>query len=348
MTDYLWAKSTEIEPRSSDTIKRRNCERRWPGLSLKSPGIRPKFLAGKNHPNPLPKIGGGNSRPSKEDVSPLASPSFGSPVAVFRQSPVSTPVTPSYQTSPRESDTSLRESDPIKEIVNLPHCPISKTSLPPMPMGKPPPLPPKPRHTVGDTPPLPPRDASPPPPIPPRLPPSRPSSSLVSSLASHRSPLESRHPLMDPVFPQSSLPPNILPRQRNINGCSLDPPISPQVPGRWSDSPHSLPLSGLSTSPLSRPPPSLPHSVSSAPGSANWHPGSHLAHTQNGLGPLSAGPEMGSHFTFGHHMHSLPGDRGHHNHPGHGHSPGGQATVSPQLPPRPTRTPSLAGQHTPR
>ena len=104
----MWARSIEIEPRSSDTLKRRNCERRWPGLSLKSPGIRPKGLPGKNHPNPLPKIG---SRHSKdENVSPLGSPSFGSPVAVFKQSPVSTPVTPSYQTSPRESDSSLRLS----------------------------------------------------------------------------------------------------------------------------------------------------------------------------------------------------------------------------------------------
>jgi len=338
ITDYLWAKSTEIEPRASDTIKRRNCERRWPGLSLKSPGIRPRILPGKNHPNPLPKIGSGNSRTSKEDVSPLGSPSFGSPVPVFRQSPVSTPVTPSYQTSPRESEGGSLREDPIKQTVILPLCSISTASLPSMPLGKPPPLPPKPRNTVGNTPPLPPRDLSPPPPIPPRMVPSRPGSGLVPSLAPHRSPLESRHPLMDPVFPQSSLPPNILPRQRNVNGCSLDPPISPQVPGRWADSPQSLSLSGLSTSPLSRPPPSLPHSVSSAPGSASWHPSAHINHTQNGLGPLSAGPEMGSHFTFGHHMPS-----------GHlGHSPGGQSSVSPQLPPRPTRTPSLAGQHTPR
>ena len=108
INDYMWSRSIEIEPRSSDTLKRRNCERRWPGLSLKSPGIRPKGLPGKNHPNPLPKIG---SRHSKdENVSPLGSPSFGSPVAVFKQSPVSTPVTPSYQTSPRESDSSLRFS----------------------------------------------------------------------------------------------------------------------------------------------------------------------------------------------------------------------------------------------
>lgn len=87
---------------------------------------------------------------------------------------------------------------------------------------------------------------------------------------------------MDPVFPQQSVPPSILPRQ------SLDP-------GRWTDS-------------LSRPPTSLPHSASWLP--TNSHNG--LA----GLGPLSAGPEIGSHFTFGPH------------------------TVSPQLPPRPSRTTS--------
>merc|ERR1719361_2811516 len=103
ISDFLWSRSIEIEPRNSETIKRRNHERKWPGLSLKSPGIRPKGLPGKHHPNPLPKIG---SRASKDDVSPLGSPSFGSPVAVFnKQSPVSTPVTPSYQTSPRESDS---------------------------------------------------------------------------------------------------------------------------------------------------------------------------------------------------------------------------------------------------
>ena len=250
-------------------MKRRNHERKWPGLSLKSPGIRPKGLPGKHHPNPLPKIG---SRPSKDDVSPLGSPSFGSPVAVFnKQSPVSTPVTPSYQTSPRESDSSLREADPIKMSVILPHniLPVSTVSLPTFPPGKPPPLPPKPRHTIGETPPLPPRDLSPPPPIPPRLAPARPHS------GSHRSPLESRPPQMDPVFPQQSLPPSILPRLE----------------------------------PLSRPPTSLPHS-------ASWLPSTTSLQPHNGLAPLSAGPEIGSHFTFGAH------------------------TVSPQLPPRPSRTTS--------
>ena len=246
-------------------------------MSLKSPGIRPKGLPGKHHPNPLPKI---RSSQSKEDGSPLVSPSFGSPVAVFRQSPVSTPVTPSYQTSPRESDSSL--ADPIKHIVILPHNNVqvsnSVMSLPPFPPGKPPPLPPKPRHAVGETPPLPPRDVSPPPPIPPRLGPARPSErSAHQHSHSHRSPLESRPPQMDPVFPQQSVPPSVLPRQ---------------------------------TDSLSRPPSSLPHS-------ASWLPTSSLTHNGlAGLAPLSAGPEIGSHFTFGPH------------------------TVSPQLPPRPSRTTS--------
>ena len=93
ITDYLWAKSIEIEPRSStDTMsKRKNPERRWPGLSLKSPGVKPK-----NPPHPLPKIssagsGGGAShtasRQSKDESSssPLSSPNnnnYGSPSQV--------------------------------------------------------------------------------------------------------------------------------------------------------------------------------------------------------------------------------------------------------------------------
>ena len=239
-------------------------------------------------------------------MSPLVSPSFGSPGAVFKQSPASTPVTP----SPREGAGTEQSREPEKIVVNLPQAPFSSGSGPAFPSGKPPPLPPKP------TPPLPPRDTSPPPPIPPRMVPSRPHST------SHRSPLESRPPLMDPVFPQQSLPPSILPRHRPLNGSSLDPPVSPALPGRqWTQEPGS----SLSTSPLSRPPTSLPHS-------ASWLPNNNLSKSHNGLGPLSAGPEIGSHFTFGAHM----------NGPGHSSvsALSGASTVSPQLPPRPTRTTS--------
>ena len=197
-------------------------------MPLKSPGTKPRTLPGKQHPNPLPSIGKSGGRPSKEEISPLGSPGFGSPVAVFRQSPVSTPVTPGYQTSPRTEEGgvgSFRE-DPVKVSVILPqvmsliklclflhflHVPSFQgpfTSAPPLhpqPAAKPPPLPPKPPK-VGEVPPLPPREPSPPPPLPPRLPPYRPHTS-------HRSPLESRQPTMDPVFPQtSSLPPAVMPR----------------------------------------------------------------------------------------------------------------------------------------
>ena len=95
---------------------------RWPRLTLKSPGTKPRTLPGKQHPNPLPSIGKSGGRPSKEEISPLGSPGFGSPVAVFRQSPVSTPVTPGYQTSPRTEEGgvgSFRE-DPVKVSVILP------------------------------------------------------------------------------------------------------------------------------------------------------------------------------------------------------------------------------------
>ena len=176
----MWARSIEIEPRASDTIKRKNAERRWPGLPLKSPGIKPKFQAAKNPPNPLPKpssisssSGVHNSRQSK-DESPLSSPNFGSPSQVFKQSPVSTPVTPSYQTSPREETAGVSsgagfKEDPIKISIILPSGPITAQPIPPMPVGKPPPLPPKPRNKCQQQhyPPLPPRESSPPPPIPP-------------------------------------------------------------------------------------------------------------------------------------------------------------------------------------
>ena len=91
-------------------------------MPLKSPGTKPRTLPGKQHPNPLPSIGKSGGRPSKEEVSPLGSPGFGSPVAVFRQSPVSTPVTPGYQTSPRTEEGGVGgyREDPIKVSVILP------------------------------------------------------------------------------------------------------------------------------------------------------------------------------------------------------------------------------------
>ena len=354
MTDYLWERSVEIEPRSSsDTVKRRNAERRWPGLPLKSPGIKPRTLPGKNPPHPLPKIssGGGSgaaqnvassaatttfsSRQSKDESSssPLNSPSFGgspSQVLVFRQSPVSTPLTPGGQTSPRDelssSSSSYPRDDPIKIYVILTTGPISGGSAaPPVttaalpPPGKAPPLPPKPRGGSGlfndNTPPLPPRDVSPPPPIPPRLPPARVpvlagasgfstlsggTGSVSSFYMSSKPPFESRHPLIEPVFPRrnasldssssaSSLPP-LVPRSRNNNGGEPSPATAgvPAVAGgapfRWcSESPSTSPHYSRHHHPLPHPPllpPPPPAAllgssvsgerVGSAPGSASW------------------------------------------------------------------------------
>ena len=215
------------------------------------------------------------------------------------QSPVSTPVTPSFQTSPREESAGLRD-DPIKISIILPSGPITAHTIPPMPVGKPPPLPPKPRN-VGPIPPIPPRDSSPPPPIPPRLPPSRPATCHVGG---GKPPLESRHPLMDPVFPKrnigldvsTALPP-LVPRSRN--GAE---PASPAAP-RWPESltpatsPHTRLLTTTSTG---------GDRGSSAPGSASWDRPLPASLAGLGNGPVSAGPEMGSHFTYGHHLHSLP------------------------------------------
>jgi len=345
VTDYLWGKSIEIEPRSSDTIKRKTAERRWPGLSLKSPGVKPK-----NPPHPLPKISSSShtSRQSK-DESPLSSPNNWGGSTSVKQSPVSTPVTPSFgahQSSPREESvcaTATRD-DPIKIPVILPAGPIStSTSMasstsnvaslssqqqqqqPLTAVGKPPPLPPKPR---GSGPPLPPRESSSPPPVPPRLPPSRPPS-FSGSISSSKPALESRHPCIEPVFPKrsvdnttimsASLPP-IVPRSRNGEpsprgfsgvGEGQTPPAT--------TSPHPRGL----VAPL--PPPLMERSSGSAPGSASWE-NRRISGSSNGAGcgtpGSAAAPEMGSHFTFGHHLH-------HHNSANETSVPGGGgSTVS--------------------
>lgn len=277
-----------------------------------SPGIKPRTLPGKNPPHPLPKISSSGTSRASKDESPLSSPNFGSPSQVFKQSPVSTPVTPSFQTSPREeiAGGGGRGEEPIKISVILPAGPITSHSIPPMPVGKPPPLPPKPR-AMGNIPPLPPRDSSPPPPIPPRHAPSRTSSGFIGG----KPPLESRHPLIEPVFPKrnsgmdtaTSLPPLVTRR----NGFGGGDPASPAP--RWSDSitpstsPHNR---GHLPAPIAT---AANERVSSAPGSANWE--HHSRQPPNSLphfnGPVSAGPEMGSHFTFGNHLQSsqIPGNK---------------------------------------
>ncbi len=382
VTDFLWEKSVEIEPRSTETVKRRNAERRWPGLPLKSPGIKPRTLPGKNPPHPLPKISSSSSsttassaaatfssRQSKDESSssPLNSPSFGgspSQAVVFRQSPVSTPGGGGLvaQISPRDelasSGSSFPRDDPIKISVILPTGPISGsccvgsapvTAGPPPPLGKPPPLPPKPRGGGGgfneNIPPLPPRDVSPPPPIPPRLPPPRVppvlggssgASSLLSGAGSSGSfymsskpPFESRHPLIEPVFPRrnasldsssssSSLPP-LVPRSRNgepspsgavARWCSESPSTSPHYSRHQHPLPHPPPLTAAAAS---MPPPlaGSVERVSSAPGSAGLEtsrvaavgvppPSAPILFN----GPTAGGSEMGSHFVFGNHLHA--------------------------------------------
>jgi len=339
-TDYLWQRSIEIEPRNSDTIKRRAAERKWPGLNLRSPGIKPKNLPGKNHPNPLPKILSGSGSRVSEDDSPLPSPSFGSPVQVFRQSPASTPATPGYQTSsPREE---VKE-EPDKMPVMIP---LGRTSLPPTINTKPPPLPPKPRpgSTLGDLPPLPPRESSPPPPP---LPPRNITTPTLSRAPFFNTCLPKRNSTLD----NTSLPPAIVPRNRVLsNEASNSPtgrwdphpslPITPSASPLARNLPPHTPTSNSEFAPwiIDRPPPLPPFNTlpSNGPSSGgNRPPPLPPFSTLPSSGPVSAGPEMGSHFTFGHHVagltsrplatldSSLPPDH-----------QGGSDTL-PQIPPRP-------------
>ncbi|PNF17404.1 hypothetical protein B7P43_G02995 [Cryptotermes secundus] len=56
ISNYLYNKSLEVEPRGCRQPPR--FPRKWPDLNLKSPGIKPRNLPGRNHPpGPLPSMG---------------------------------------------------------------------------------------------------------------------------------------------------------------------------------------------------------------------------------------------------------------------------------------------------
>ncbi|KAF4521736.1 hypothetical protein B566_EDAN010001 [Ephemera danica] len=52
ISNYLYNKSLELEPRNCKQLPR--FPRKWAELNLKSPGIKPRHLPGRTHPNPLP------------------------------------------------------------------------------------------------------------------------------------------------------------------------------------------------------------------------------------------------------------------------------------------------------
>lgn len=55
ISNYLYNKSLEVEPRNCRQAPR--FPRKWPDLNLKSPGIKPRTLAGRSHPpQPLPAV----------------------------------------------------------------------------------------------------------------------------------------------------------------------------------------------------------------------------------------------------------------------------------------------------
>ena len=146
INDYLYTKSTEIEPRCPDAAqKKKMLEGRvkWKGLPLRSPGIKPKNLPGKNHPKPLPSIRSSRSRHA-EKASSASFTGFGnhglissdndasgtasdSPVTspIFRNSPhsPSTPIPPVSATGFSSSGAGSppdHDLEPIKFAVMLP------------------------------------------------------------------------------------------------------------------------------------------------------------------------------------------------------------------------------------
>lgn len=265
--DYLWNKSTEIEPKGNDpAIKKKIAVRaqklisawkrfltsflfqegkpKWKGMSLRSPGIKPKNLPGKSHPpHPLPRIrqssrsqnnnnDGGNTT-GDETSSPLTSP-------IFRNSPASGPSTPVSNAPLPSSPPAGTELDPVKMTVMLPYPnsasnaissnavanasgPIPSPGLPPSlnsfsmnSNGPPPPLPPKPSKMLPPTP------------------------SASSSSASFAALTPCDHPPAVPHRQNSSPPPPLPPRRDHmtLNSRGLNP--SGGDASGWRD-PHRMP-----------------------------------------------------------------------------------------------------------
>ncbi|KAK7793915.1 hypothetical protein R5R35_007684 [Gryllus longicercus] len=92
ISNYLYSKSLEIEPRNCKQLPR--FTRKWPDLNLKSPGIKPRNLPGRSHPpGPLPSIHSDRSLVRPQDDSSEDTP----------RTPLTGPHTPPHHNSSSSS-----------------------------------------------------------------------------------------------------------------------------------------------------------------------------------------------------------------------------------------------------
>ncbi|CAL8111020.1 unnamed protein product [Orchesella dallaii] len=238
ISDYLYNKSQEIEPRGVKQVTK--FSRKWPELNLKSPGIKPRHLPGKSHPAPLLPFSStstsqfslhssssrmtldseldcvlNNHTPSKT-LTPSSNPSATSPEDHFFEHSVFAPVLIGQHSIPSASP---------KETSNL-HSQFGSGILSPSNCN-PPPLPPRrtrdssisdsasPRVNDDPPPPLPPRRVSPRTPNPPL--PRRNSSSTSSEFGQSLSPSVNVPP---PISERLTNGPLTIPSQSPTGGQS--------------------------------------------------------------------------------------------------------------------------------
>lgn len=238
--DYLYSKSLEIEPRGCKPPK---FPRKWPDISLKSPGIKARMSGRSAHPPPPLSTDMHSFSLSTQQINQDDDEST-SPCITTPPTP-STPLTP-----PPHSATSLNSDHSVFAPVmigtglsSLPAMSINiagssnNTIVPSLPLSsslQPPPLPPRRKRelSLGDTSPktkqapdapiLPPREMSPPP-----LPPRRDLSGSGTLPRTHSSShLTSPH---RPSCAWGSLPADTtLPRRNSALEMSLAPPPMPR------------------------------------------------------------------------------------------------------------------------
>ncbi|XP_060532869.1 protein son of sevenless isoform X2 [Cylas formicarius] len=205
ISNYLYQKSMEIEPRGCRQLPK--FPRRWPNLTLKSPGIKVQLGTGQNSPTLSPNSPAAPSNSIINWFNHTRSPSVSSVISTASYRPSRSDNVAASQHPPQRYTHSSQSStgapgspgphSPASPGPHFPPEPISPR-LPPTPPPPPPPLPPRKRRDspeisspqqvkqAPDAPMLPPRDNTSPPPLPPRREPApSPGSSVHHHLGFH-------------------------------------------------------------------------------------------------------------------------------------------------------------------
>ncbi|KAJ4439268.1 hypothetical protein ANN_07388 [Periplaneta americana] len=237
ISNYLYNKSLEVEPRGCRQPPR--FPRKWPEINLKSPGIKPRNLPGRNHPpGPLPSMGERHLFPASVRLPEDGEETPRTPHTV------SAPHTPPYQGS--SSDYSI-----FAQILLGPAASGNQSPGPMQPSGLatnlalPRRLLVLPVATSMPPPPGPPHNPRPPPPLPPRRP-------REPSLGDSNPPQQVRQAPDAPMLPPRDLSPPPLPPRRDVGGFPLVAGTMPRTLPSHSRGDLNATMNSAAITPLQR------------------------------------------------------------------------------------------------